>query len=103
MPYIVLFSWYPPSQSNTVAQRYLETLQKYPVISSIKRIVPVAVSSTKEGIEVMVVDEVKREDIGEALDYASQFLTEFRDIEGFRYQVRTFSTVGEAMGYIGMG
>jgi len=103
MPYVVSFAWYPPSQSNKVAQRYLGTLQKYPVISSIKRIVPVAVSSTKEGIEVMVVDDVKREDIGEAIDYNSQFLVEFRDIEGFRYHVRTFSTVGEAMGYIGMG
>jgi len=103
MPYVVSFAWYPPSQSNKVAQRYLETLQKYPVISSIKRIVPVAVASTKEGIEVMVVDDVKREDIGEVVDYNSQFLVEFRDIEGFRYHVNIFSTVGEAMGYIGMG
>jgi len=101
MPYVISFTWYPPSVSNTVAQRYLETLQKYPIISSIKRIVPAAVSSTKEGIEVFVVDEVKREDLGDAVDYGSKFLVEFRDIEGFRYQIRTFSTVTEAMKYIG--
>ena len=47
------------SQANTVGQRYLETLQKYHVISCIKRIVTAAVSSTQEGLEVMVVDEVK--------------------------------------------
>lgn len=103
MPYIISFAWYPPSQANTVGQRYLELLQKYPVISSIKRIVPAAVSSTKDGIEVMIVDEVKREDLGEANEYVSQFLTDFRDIEGFRYNIRTFSTVSEALGYVGMG
>ena len=39
--------------------------------------------------------------MGEALDYGAKFLVEFRDIEGFRYQIRTFSTVTEAMAYIG--
>ena len=101
MPYVVTFSWYPPSVSDTVAQRYLETLQKYPLISSIKRVVPAAVTSTKEGIEVFIVDEVKREDVGEVLDYAAKFLVEFRDIEGFRYHIRNFSTLSEAMEYIG--
>ena len=102
MPYVISFTWYPNSLANTVAQRYLETLQKLPIISSIKRIVPAAVTTTKEGIEVFVVDEVKREDLGAALDYASKFLVEFRDIEGFRYQVKTASTLKEAMAYIGM-
>ncbi len=101
LPYVVSFSWYPPSASDIVAKRYLETLQKYPVISSIKRLVPAAVTATKEGIEAFIVDEAKREDMGEALDYAARFLVEFRDIEGFRYQIRTFSTITEAMEYIG--
>ena len=101
LPYVVSFTWYPPSASDIVAKRYLETLQKYPVISSIKRLVPAAVAATKEGIEAFVVDEVKREDMGEALDYGAKFLVEFQDIEGFRYQIRTFSTVTEAMAYIG--
>lgn len=101
LPYVVTFTWYPPSLSNTVAQRYLETIQKYPIISSIKRIIPAAIASTKEGIEGFVVDEVKREDVGEALDYGAKFLVEFHDIEGFRYHIRTFSTLNEAMEYIG--
>jgi len=103
MPYVISFAWCPPSQSNTVGQRYLETLQKYPVISSIKRIVPAAISSTKEGIEIMVVDEVKTEDLGEALVYATKFLVEFRDIEGFRYHIKAYNTVSEALSYVGMG
>ncbi|MHA1987446.1 MAG: hypothetical protein ACW98D_12480 [Promethearchaeota archaeon] len=103
MPYIISYVLYPPTQSNTVAQRYLEMLQKYPLPSIIKRLVPAAVASSLEGVEGVVVDEVKREDLGDAIDYNSQFLTEFRDIEGFRYHVRTYSTVTEALNYIGMG
>jgi hypothetical protein len=101
LPYVISFAWYPPSLADIVAQRYLEMFQKLPVISSIKRIVPAAVASTKEGLEVFIVDEVKQEDLGEAVDYCSKFLVEFRDIEGFRYHVRTFSTLNEAMRYIG--
>ncbi|MFW9882008.1 MAG: hypothetical protein ACFFG0_53775 [Candidatus Thorarchaeota archaeon] len=101
IPYIVSFAWYPPSLTDTTAQRYLETFQKLPLISNVKRIVPAAVAATKEGIEVIIVDEVKRENVGEALDYMAKFLIEFRDIEGFRYHIRTFSTLNEAMAYIG--
>ncbi len=101
IPYIVSFTWYPPSLANAITQRYLETLQKYPIISSIKRIVPAAVSSTKEGLEVFLVDEVKREAVGEALDYISKFLVAFFDIEDFRYQIRVYNTLNEAMAYIG--
>jgi hypothetical protein len=103
MPYLISFAWYPLSQTNTVAQKYLEMFQKLPVISCIKRIVPAANAATKEGIEVMVVDEVKQEDVGEALDYLSRFLIEFRDIEGFNFHIRTFSTLTEGMAYIGVG
>jgi hypothetical protein len=76
--------------------------KELPLISSIKRIVPAAITSTEKGIEVMVVDEVKRENQGDAIDYLSKFLIEFRDIEGFRYKIHSWSTLNEAMAYIGM-
>jgi len=103
MPYIISYLWFPPHLSNTVAQRYLETIQKYPLISIIKRLIPAAIASVKEGVEVMVVDEVKGKDLGEAMEYISKFLVEYRDIEGVRYQARVFNTLNEAMGYIGKG
>ena len=93
-----MFTWYPLSSSE---ERYLKTLQKYPLISTIKRVVPAAVATTKGGIEVFIVDEVKRAYVGEVIDYLVKFLVEFRDIEGFRYQIRTLSTLKEAMAYIG--
>ncbi len=102
MPYIIIFTWYPPSQANNVAKKYLKTLQKLPIPSIVKRVVPASVSSDREGIEVMVIDEVKREDLGEALDYASKFIVEFWDIEGFRYQIKVSTALQDAMKYIGM-
>lgn len=101
MPYIVSYLWFPPHLSNSAAQRYLETVQKYPLISSLKRLIPAAIASDKEGVEVMAIDEVKRNDLGEALEYLGKFLVEFRNIEGLRYQVRIFNTLNEAMSLIG--
>ena len=103
MPYLITFAWYPPSQANKVAQKYLDALKKLPVPSIIKRVVPAATSSTKEGIEVVIVDEVKKEDLWEASNYLSTFMLEFRDIEGVRYHVRQFGEIAESLKMIGFG
>ena len=97
------YLWFPPHLSDVAAQRYLEAIQKYPLISSIKRVIPAAISSDKEGVEVIVIDEVKRKDLGEALEYAGKFIVEFRNIEGLKYQVKTANTLSEAMGLVGKG
>ena len=102
MPYIISHAYYPPTQANNVSKRYLETFKKLPLLSSIKRVIPAAVTSSEKGIEVMMVDEVKTENQGEAINYLAKFLIEFRDIEGFRYSIHSWSTLNEAMGYIGM-
>lgn len=85
-PYILTYLWFPPNLSDTVAQRYLETIQKYPLISSIKRLIPAAITSDKECVEVLVIDEVKRKDLGEGMEYAGKLIVEYRNIEGLRYQ-----------------
>jgi len=103
MPYLITFVWYPPSQANKVAQKYLDALKKFPVPPIIKRLVPAASSSTKEGTEIVNVDQVKKEDFWEASNYLSKFMLEFRNIEGVRYQVRHFGEVAEALKMIGLG
>jgi hypothetical protein len=103
LPYILTYLWFPPHLSDTAAQRYLETIQKYPIINGIKRIIPAAISTDKKGVEVIVIDEVKRKDLGEAMGYISKFVVEFRSIEGLNYQVKTANTLGEAMGLVGKG
>ena len=101
MPYIITTLWFPPHLSDAAAQRYLETIQKLPLIPIIKRPIPGAITSDKEGITTMVIDEVKRKDLGEAMEYIGKFVVEFRNIEGLRYQVKTVNTLSEAMTLVG--
>lgn len=103
MPYIVTYAWYPPNLANKVAEKYLKVLQKYPVPSYMKRPIPAASAAGKDGIEVLNFDEVKEEDLGKGMDYLGKAMLEFRDIEEFRWDIRVFSTISEALKNIGMG
>ncbi|NVM29810.1 MAG: hypothetical protein HWN65_13280 [Candidatus Helarchaeota archaeon] len=103
MPYVVTFCWYPPTVTEKVAQKYLENLQKNPVPSYIKRVVPAANAAVKEGTEIFNVDEVKSKDLGEAFEYINTFMLEFEEFEGFTWTIRIFSTVAEGLKRIGMG
>ncbi|NVM03915.1 MAG: hypothetical protein HWN67_16405 [Candidatus Helarchaeota archaeon] len=102
MPYIIVFSWYPPDIVNEVVKVYLEGLQKQPVPSYIKRLVPAAGASGKDGFESINVDEVKLEDLGKAMDYIARFMAIFVNIKGFRYRTRVFSTVSEGLDQLGI-
>ena len=94
---------YPPHLAPKVAQKYLDTLQKLPIPSTVKRVVPAASTSSQNGIQVLNVDEVKQEDLGAVMDYAVKFMVEFIEIEGFRYEIKVYSTVSESLQAIGMG
>lgn len=103
MPYVMTMCWYPPHLSTIVAQKYLDSLQKLPIPSTIKRVVPAASVSSPDGIIVLNVDEVKREDLGDVMEYIGKFMIEFYEIEGFRYEMTVYSTISEALKNIGMG
>jgi hypothetical protein len=103
VPYIITSLWFPPHLSDAAAQRYLETIQKLPLISSINRVIPAAITADKKGVQSMVIDEVKRKDLGEALEYLGKFVVEFRNIEGLTYQIKTANTLSEAMRLVGKG
>lgn len=103
MPYVIITCWYPPHLAQKVAQKYLDSLQKLPVPSTVKRVVPAASTSSQDGIIVLNVDEVKEEDLGAVMDYTGKFMVEFIEIEGFRYEVKIYNTVSEGLKNIGLG
>ena len=103
MPYIITTCWYPPDLLNEVVKVYLEALQKQPVPSYIKRVVPAAGTSGRTGLKVINVDEVKQEDMGKALDYIADFMMNFNNIKGFRYATKTYATISETLKRLGMG
>ena len=104
MPYIITHCWYPNHLADEVAKKYLETMEKYPPDESLsKTIVPAAVSSDRKGIKTITISEVERPKLGEALERDYLFMAEFRNINGFRYETKIWSTVEDALKYIGMG
>jgi len=103
MPYIMTLAIYPLDKADKVAQKYLDLLQELPIPNYIKRIVPAASRATENGLKVINVDEVKKDKVGDALEYASKFMLGFREIEGFNCEITTYATISESLGYIGMG
>jgi hypothetical protein len=93
MPYMIARTWYPPNKSDEIAKKYLEVMEKYPPDESIaKTVVPAAVKSSQEGLESIMIDEVERAKVGDAYKRAISMMIEFRNIEGFRYEVKIGST-----------
>jgi len=104
MPYIITRCWYPLHKVDEPAKKYLEVMKKYPPDESIaKLIVPVAVSSTKDGIETMSINEVESQKVGEAYNREARMMVEFKGIKGFSYELKVWSKVDEALDMIGMG
>lgn len=98
MPYIIVHCWYPDHKADQVAKKYSELMEKYqsdePVI---KTVVPVAVRATQNGLEAMTVEEVDKQNLGEAIEQEIRFMSGYREIEGFHYEVGIWSTLEEGM------
>ena len=104
MPYIITRCWYPHHLADEVAKKYLEVMEKNPPDESIsKTIVPVAVTSSKDGLETLTIDEAERQKVGDALNRDARIMTEFRNIEGFNYEIKSWATIEEALESIGLG
>jgi hypothetical protein len=104
MPYIITRCWYPHHIADEVAKKYLEVMGKNPPDESIsKTLVPAAVTASKNGLETLTIDEADRQKVGDALNRDGRIMAEFRNIEGFNYEIKSWATVEEALESIGLG
>ena len=104
MPYIICRTWYPPNKTDETVKKYLEVLEKFPFDESLgKQIVPVATTVSKDGMQSITVVEVEKQKVGDALEWAKRFMIEFRNIEGYNYEVKTWSTAEEGLARMGVG
>lgn len=104
MPYIITRCWYPNHLADVVAKKYLEVMEKNPPDETIsKTIVPAAITSTKDGLETLTIDEVESPKVGDAINRDTRIMAEFRNIEGFKYEIKTWAKVEEALESIGLG
>ena len=103
MPYIFLEAWYPTDIVPEVANKYLEILKEMPFDRSLgKELIQAAVSSSRKGIKVVSVTEVKEGKLQEALTWTGTRMIPFQSIKGFEYKTRVWSTIIEALEPLGM-
>jgi hypothetical protein len=103
MPYLIVTASYPSHKADVVAKKYLEVLKKYPPDNKLgSLVVPVAVTRNLQGIKAMVITEVKKGKLEDAMTRVGNELAMYRSIEGYEAQVETYFTLAEALESIGM-
>jgi hypothetical protein len=101
--YLIMTSLYPNDKAKEVAEMYLKMMTKYPDDASLTTpVVPVAVRATLQGISVMSVSEVKKGKAEDAHAFVVNRMAMFNNIQGYRWTVKTFLNLEEALKTIGM-
>jgi len=102
MPIIFIESQYPVNKNKDVLAAWLKGLEKYPRPDGLfTPLVETAVKSDKMGLRVLSAFQINPGKYDESSAYFAKFMTEFFDIEGYSYEIRTWSTIEEAMESIG--
>ena len=99
--YIVTTSVYPNDKAKDAAKMYMKMLEKYPESASLNPEV-LLVRGASEGIKAISIVEVKKGKFDGAMDFIVKRMVMFHDIPGYRYEIKTFLDVGEALALIGM-
>ena len=104
MPYIVVHTWYPPHIGEEVVKKYMEAMEKYPEEERLgDPTVPVAVSSTVNGIECLSISNIKPNMLEEALERTNNTMAMFNTLADYRYETKVWMTLEEGLKSIGMG
>ena len=104
MPYIIVHTWYPPDRVDDVVNAYMQAMEKVPTDESITTpLVDAAVTSTKNGIETITISEVKPQKLEEAMERTNQRMVMFHSVPDYRYEIKMWSTIEEALTSVGRG
>ena len=97
---IVINISYPTESVQDMAKRFLEAPQ---IPDFIKRQGPYISADINSGINSLSVWEVENARLAEGLQAAGEFTAIFYGVSGFKYQVKPYFAVEEALKMIGMG
>ena len=90
---------YPTESATEMAQRFLEAPQ---IPDYIVRKGPYVTSNTCEGIHVMMISELDNSRLAEGLDFNASYMVHFYGVPGFKYEMRPYFEVEEALKLLGM-
>ena len=90
---------YPPESANEIAKRFLET----PAIPDyMTKKGPYINSSIGEGITTISFYELDRSKFADGYEFLGNYMATFFGIPGFKYEIRPYFEVEEAMKMVGM-
>lgn len=97
---IITQTSYPPESANDIANRFLEAPQ---LPNFISRKGPYISSDMDKGIRTLSLFELDNSNVAEGLEALGNYYAVFFGVQGFRYTIRPFFDVDEALKMIGMG
>ena len=97
MPYIIIYAWFPPHKGTEVGVAGQKAIEKFPQDDTLgTTVLPTAFTSEKDGIFAITAFEPKEGKMGDSLDWVANIMSYYQNIEGFTYEIKTFSTTEEA-------
>ncbi len=91
---------YPPESAEGIAKRFLEAPQ---LPEFMKRRGPYINSSVEKGIHTISIYELDKSNMAEAYEFLGNYMAIFFGVPGFKYELKPFMEVEEALKMIGMG
>ena len=91
---------YPPESSEDMGKRFLEAPQ---IPDFMTRRGPYFSSDLEKGILGLSIWELDNSKISEATEFLGNYMAIFFGVAGFRYEIKSFLEVQEALKLIGMG
>jgi len=103
MVYLLSTVWFPPVKGEEVGKKFLEVVKKYPENKSLgKSVLAGALMRTKYGIKSIAIYQVKEGKLDAALEWVSDILAAYSEIEGVNSRIDTMATLVESMESIGL-
>ena len=104
MPYVFIYNLIPAHKIAESAEIYLKEVKdtRSTIRALAKEIIPNAVKSNMEGIEVIGVYDVKEGKLEEFLNFQQKLMVAYHDIEGYKYNIEVRFKITEALEMIGM-
>ena len=102
MPIILVTAWYPYKRRMQVGKKAIEAVKKFPPDETIVKGLGTAIFRDKHGIKVIMMNEVMKGKLQEALDRINQSINFYMEVDGFNFRIDFAATAMEAMQSINM-
>ena len=91
---------YPSESAKDIAKRFLEAP---PIPAFMTRRGPYINSNLRDGITTLSVYELDKSRLAEGYEFLGDYMAIFFGVNGFKYEIKPFLDVDEALKMIGMG